>query len=74
MTTMIIIIMIMMVIIMIIIIIIIIIIVIILITIITIMIIRKKQTNWNTKLNTIKETLVTFVKSRKSLLWSFKSW
>ena len=69
MTTMIIIIMIMMVIIM-----IIIIIVIILITIITIMIIRKKQTNWNTKLNTIKETLVTFVKSRKSLLWSFKSW
>ena len=71
MTTMIIIIMIMMVIIMII---IIIIIVIILITIITIMIIRKKQTNWNTKLNTIKETLVTFVKSRKSLLWSFKSW
>ena len=73
MTTMIIIIMIMMVIIMIIII-IIIIIVIILITIITIMIIRKKQTNWNTKLNTIKETLVTFVKSRKSLLWSFKSW
>ena len=70
MTTMIIIIMIMMVIIMI----IIIIIVIILITIITIMIIRKKQTNWNTKLNTIKETLVTFVKSRKSLLWSFKSW
>ena len=70
MTTMIIIIMIMMVIIMI----IIIIIVIIPITIITIMIIRKKQTNWNTKLNTIKETLVTFVKSRKSLLWSFKSW
>ena len=70
MTTMIIIIMIMMVIIMI----IIIIIVIILITIITIMIIRKKQTNWNIKLNTIKETLVTFVKSRKSLLWSFKSW
>ena len=70
MTTMIILIMIMMVIIMI----IIIIIVIILITIITIMIIRKKQTNWNTKLNTIKETLVTFVKSRKSLLWSFKSW
>ena len=69
MTTMIIIIMIMMVIIM-----IIIIIVIILITIITIMIIIKKQTNWNTKLNTIKETLVTFVKSRKSLLWSFKSW
>ena len=69
MTTMIIIIMIMMVIIM-----IIIIIAIILITIITIMIIRKKQTNWNTKLNTIKETLVTFVKSRKSLLWSFKSW
>ena len=69
MTTMIIIIMIMMVIIM-----IIIIIVIIPITIITIMIIRKKQTNWNTKLNTIKETLVTFVKSRKSLLWSFKSW